>query len=153
MEAEGALSANACCLPGNKWNVRRHGGARPRFRRKIRIRRPAGEWHIHRGGIDEKTLRTRAVVFTSNDNGDAPMLPELPDQIPPLSWSADKPLPAARQRMFTCVRGGQWMHCVKLPGQRLTARDIDRQVAGFQIRMAVMDGYTAPLIPVTSAVG
>jgi len=45
------------------------------------------------------------------------------------------------------------MHCVKLLGQRLMARDFDRQVAEVQIRIAVMNGYTALGIPVTEAVG
>jgi hypothetical protein len=45
------------------------------------------------------------------------------------------------------------MHCVKLLGQRLMARDVDRQVAEDQIRMTVMNGYTALGIPVTEAVG
>jgi len=40
------------------------------------------------------------------------------------------------------------MHCVKLLGQRLMARDFDRQV-----RIAVLNGYTALGIPVTKAVG
>jgi hypothetical protein len=54
------------------------------------------------------------------------------------------------------------MHCVKLLGQRLPymvcrqtitgqrmARDFDRQIAEFQIRVAVLNGYTALGIPVT----
>lgn len=45
------------------------------------------------------------------------------------------------------------MHCVKLLGQRLMARDFDRQVAEIQIRIAVLNGYTALGIPVTEAVG
>ncbi len=45
------------------------------------------------------------------------------------------------------------MHCVKLLGQRLMARDFDRQVAEFQIRVAVLNGYTALGIPVTKVVG
>ena len=45
------------------------------------------------------------------------------------------------------------MHCVKLPGQRLMARDIDRQVAEFQVRAAVLNGFTALGIPVTNVVG
>ena len=44
------------------------------------------------------------------------------------------------------------MHCVKLLGQRLMARDFDRQVAEVQIRIAVMNRYTALGIPVTEAV-
>jgi len=45
------------------------------------------------------------------------------------------------------------MHCVKLPGQRLAARHFDRQVAEFQIRVAVLNGFTALGIPVTKTVG
>jgi hypothetical protein len=35
----------------------------------------------------------------------------------------------------------------------LLARDFDRQVAKLQIRIAVLNGYTALGIPVTAAVG
>lgn len=45
------------------------------------------------------------------------------------------------------------MHCVKLLGQRLMARDFDRQIAELQVRIAIMNGYTALGIPVTEAVG
>jgi hypothetical protein len=45
------------------------------------------------------------------------------------------------------------MHCVKLPGQRLAAQDFDRQVAEFQIHVAVLNGFTALGIPVTKTVG
>jgi hypothetical protein len=45
------------------------------------------------------------------------------------------------------------MYCVKLLGQRLMARDFDRQVAEFQIRVAVLNGYTDLGIPVTKVAG
>ena len=45
------------------------------------------------------------------------------------------------------------MHCVKLLGQRLMARDFDRQVAELQVRIAVLNGYTALGIPVTKVAG
>ena len=45
------------------------------------------------------------------------------------------------------------MHCMKLLGQRLMARDFDRQVAEVQVRIAIMNGYTALGIPVTETVG
>ncbi|KID12416.1 transposase [Rhodobacteraceae bacterium PD-2] len=45
------------------------------------------------------------------------------------------------------------MNCVKRPGQSLMARDFDRQVADLQNRAAVLNGYTAPGIPVTKLVG
>lgn len=45
------------------------------------------------------------------------------------------------------------MHCVKLLGQRLSARDFDRQVAEIQIRAAILNGFTALGIPETVTVG
>ena len=45
------------------------------------------------------------------------------------------------------------MHCTKLLGQRLMARDFDRQVAEVQVRVAILNGYTALGISVTKAVG
>jgi hypothetical protein len=45
------------------------------------------------------------------------------------------------------------MHCVKLLGHRLSARDFDRQVAEIQIRAATLNGFTALGIPKTEAVG
>ena len=45
------------------------------------------------------------------------------------------------------------MHCVKLLGQRLYARDFDRQLAEIQIRAAILNRFTALGIPQTEAVG
>jgi hypothetical protein len=45
------------------------------------------------------------------------------------------------------------MHCVRLLSQRLTARDFDRQAAEFQVRVAVLNSYTALGIPVTKVAG
>lgn len=45
------------------------------------------------------------------------------------------------------------MHCVKLLGQRLMARDFERQIAELQIRIAVLNGYAALGIPATEVVG
>ena len=45
------------------------------------------------------------------------------------------------------------MLCVKLLGQPLMARDFDPQVAEFQVRAAVLNGFTALGIPVIKAVG
>jgi len=53
-----------------EWNARKHGGTKRRVWRKIHI------------GIDEKSLEIRAAEFTTSEIGDAPMLPELLDQIP-----------------------------------------------------------------------
>ncbi len=45
------------------------------------------------------------------------------------------------------------MHCVRLLGQRLSARAFDRQVAEFQVRAAVLNGFTALGTPVAEAEG
>jgi hypothetical protein len=180
-----------------EWNARKHGGTKRRVWRKIHI------------GIDEKTLEIRAAEFTTSDIGDAPMLPELLDQIPPdqeiatvtadgafdtrkcheaiaargaaaiipprknaKPWKPDTAGAVARNEALRASRRfgrtiwrRRWsgyhrrsraetkMHCVKLLGQRLASRDFDRQVAEFQVRVAVLNGFTALGIPVTEAVG
>jgi len=53
-----------------EWNARKHGGPKRRLWRKIHI------------GIDEQTLEIRAVEVTTSHIGDAPMLPDLLQQIP-----------------------------------------------------------------------
>jgi hypothetical protein len=179
-----------------EWNARKHGGPKRRVWRKIHL------------GIDEKTLEIRAVEFTTSDVGDAPMLPELLDQIPPdqeigsvtadgaydtrkchdavaargaaaiipprknaRPWREDTAGAIARnEALRTSRRLGRtiwrrWsgyhrrsraetkMHRVKLLGQRLSARDFQRQVAEFQVRVAVLNGFTALGQPVTQVVG
>ena len=179
-----------------EWNARKHGGPKRRLWRKIHI------------GIDEQTLEIRAIEVTSRSIGDAPILPDLLNQIPPCQelgsvtadgaydtrkchdaiaarnahavipprknaklWKPDTP--GARARNET-VRSSKYlgralwrqltgyhsrsrvetkMHCVKLLGQRLAARDFDRQVAEIQIRAAILNGFTALGIPRTVAIG
>ena len=45
------------------------------------------------------------------------------------------------------------MHCVKLLGQSLIARDFHARVAELQVRAAVLNGYTAIGKPVTEPGG
>ena len=178
-----------------EWNARKHGGAKRRVWRKIHI------------GIDEQTLEVRAVEVTSSEVGDAPMLPELLNQIPPdqeiasvtadgaydtrkchdaiaerdaaavipprknaKPWKAESPGAVARNEALRASKylgralWRRWsgyhrrsrvetkMHCIKLLGQRLMARDFDRQVAEFQVRVAVLNGFTALGITVTKVV-
>ena len=54
-----------------EWNARKQGGSKRRVWRKIHI------------GIDEETLEVRAVEVTGSNIGDAPVLPDLLNQIPP----------------------------------------------------------------------
>ena len=179
-----------------EWNARKHGGPKRRIWRKIHI------------GIDEQTLEVRAVEITGSNIGDAPMLPELLDQIPPDqdvgSVTADgaydtrkchdaiaargahavipprknakpwKPTSTGAIARNEAVRSSRYlgktlwrrwsgyhrrsrveakMNCIKLLGQSLMARDFDRQVAELQVRIAVLNGYTALGIPITEAVG
>lgn len=53
-----------------EWHARKHGASSRRIWRKIHL------------AIDERTLEVCAVEVTSSNVGDAPMLPELLDQIP-----------------------------------------------------------------------
>ena len=53
-----------------EWHARKHGGTKRRLWRKIHI------------GVDEQTLEIRAIEVTGSNVGDAPILPELLDQIP-----------------------------------------------------------------------
>tara|TARA_B100001063_G_scaffold188368_1_gene178717 strand:- start:227 stop:1057 length:831 start_codon:yes stop_codon:yes gene_type:complete len=179
-----------------EWHVRKHGGPKRRVWRKIHL------------GIDEETLEVRAVEITGSHIGDAPVLPDLLDQIPQdqeiCSVTADGAYdtrkchdviadrgahavipPRKNAKPWKAITAGavarnealraskylgralwrRWsgyhrrsrvetkMHCVKLLGQRLMARDFDRQVAELQVRIAVLNGYTALGIPVTEPVG
>lgn len=45
------------------------------------------------------------------------------------------------------------MNCVKLLGQRLMSREFDRQVAEVQIRVAVLNRFTALGIPMNTTAG
>lgn len=179
-----------------EWNARKHGGSKRRIWRKIHI------------GIDEETLEVRAVEITTSNVGDAPMLPELLDQIPldqdigsvtadgaydtrkchdaiaarqahavipprknAKPWKPTSAGAIARNEAVNASRylgsaiWRRWsgyhrrsrvetkMNCIKLLGQSLMARDFDRQVAEIQVRVAVLNRYTALGIPVTAPVG
>jgi hypothetical protein len=150
----------------------------------------------------------RAVEVTGSNIGDAPMSPELLNQIPSgqdigsvtadgaydtrkcheaiaargahavipprknaKSWKPTSDGAIARndavnaQRYLGRTVWRRWsgyhrrsrvetkMHCMKLLGQSLMARDFERQVAEIQIRIAVLNRYTALGIPITEPVG
>jgi len=61
-----------------EWHARTHGGPKRRIWRKIHI------------GIAEETPEVRAVEVTSSNIGDAPMLPELLNQIPNTIRTSDQ---------------------------------------------------------------
>jgi Transposase DDE domain len=169
-----------------EWNPRKHGGIKRRVWRKMHI------------GIEKHKPKIRMAEFTTSDVGDAAMLPEIQDQIPPVQEIAsvtavgrfdtrkcqdaidargavaispprrngkpsqpDSPEAVAsnealrasksfgrtiwrrwsRYHRWSCVE--TTMHCVKMLGQGLVAQDFDRQGAEFQVRVDVLNGFTA----------
>ena len=179
---------------------------------------PAGDCHAiaERGrqvhlAMDTATSDIRAVEFTPSRDGDSPVLPDLPGQIPedeqigtvtadgahdtrrchtaiiardavPIiairktGWAWKQDCPAARARnetlcatrhhgrafwkrwtgyharsrieatpLMVCEQttAGQWMRCLKAFGERIAARDPDRQTAEIHIRIALMNRFNA----------
>jgi hypothetical protein len=80
-----------------EWNARKHGGAKRRVRRRIRL------------GIDERTPEVRAIEVATSDIGDAPMPPELLGQIAPhhevASVAADGACDTRRRHDAIAARG------------------------------------------------
>ena len=60
-------------------------------------------------------------------------------------------LPSSKPRRNENTLRESKVRKAKLLGQGLAARDFDRQVAEFQVRVAVLNGFTALGIPVTEA--
>ena len=67
-------------------------------------------------------------------------------------WNARKH-GGAKRRVWRDALCGPKVREAKLLGQRLMARDFDRQVAQFQVRVAALNGFTALGIPVTVVAG
>jgi transposase len=86
-------------------------------------------------------------------------------------WKKDSPGAAARNEALRAIKRfgrklwRKWsgyhrrsraetkMNCLKLLGQKLMSRDFDRQTAEIQIRVAILNRFTALRIPVTQPVG
>ena len=179
-----------------EWFAKKHGPSKPRQWRKVHL------------GIDAETLEIRAIEVTGSRVGDAPMLPELLNQIPadqPIGkvsadgaydtrachaaiaarsacaviparknarpWLETTPGAQARNDTVRATRRlgrtiwKRWsgyhrrslvetkMRCFKLLGERVMARDFDRQVAELQIRAAILNRFTALGTPQTQRVG
>ena len=179
-----------------EWFAKKHGPSKPRQWRKVHL------------GIDANTLEIRAIEVTGSRVGDAPMLPELLDQIPadqPIDkvsadgaydtrachtaiaardacavipsrknarpWLENTPGAKARNETVRSTRRlgraiwRRWsgyhrrslvetkMRCFKLLGERVMARDFDRQVAELQIRAAILNRFTALGTPQTQRAG
>lgn len=179
-------------LGEGEWKTKKHGAEYRRQWRKVHL------------GIDAQTLEIRAIEVTGNSVGDAPMLPDLLDQIPeeePIASvcgdgaydtkdcheaiakrQADAIIPTRKNakpwkenRMGASVRNDilratrrlgrtiwkKWsgyhrrslvetkMRCFKLLGERVMARDFDRQIAELQVRAAILNRFTRLGTPAT----
>lgn len=187
-------SADLKMLGEGEWKTKKHGAEYWRQWRKVHI------------GIDAKTLEIRAVEVTSNDVGDAPVMPDLLAQIPETEIIASvtgdgaydtkacyasiaerlaEPIIPPRKngriwktniqgahtrnealRAINCLGRSIWkqwsgyhrrslvetkMRCLKLLGERIMARDFDRQVAEIHIRVALLNRFTMLGTPTTVA--
>ena len=172
-------------LGEGEWKRKKHGADYRRKWRKVHL------------GIDAQTLEIRAIAITDSRIGDAPLLPELLEQIPEsepvLSVSADGAYDTKACHEAIALRqaaavipvrknGKPWkgssagalarneilaasehlgrplwkrwsgyhrrslvetkMRCYKLLGERVMARDFDRQVAELQIRAVILNRFT-----------
>ena len=182
-------------LGEGEWKTKKHGADYLRQWRKVHL------------GMDAATLEIRAMEVTDNTIGDAPMLPNLLDQVPleeqlasvsgdgsydtkscheaiarrhadaiiPVRknakpWKMNRIGATARNEILRATRRlgrtiwKKWsgyhrrslvetkMRCFKLLGERIMARDFDRQVAELQVRAAVLYRFTRLGTPVTVAI-
>ena len=172
-------------LGEGEWKTKKHGAEYRRQWRKVHL------------GIDAETLEIRAIEVTDNKTGDAPMLPELMNQIPEseqikechnaiAARGAAAIIPTRKNAQFrkentagararnAILRATKYlgraiwkkwsghhrrslvetkMRCFKLLGERVMARDFERQVAELQVRVAILNRFTQLGTPTTVRVG
>ena len=80
-----------------EWNARKHGGSKKRMAVCL--------WRKLHLGMDEETLEIRAVGVTTSNVGDAPMLPDLLEQIPPIYPTLANNSPGCHSILVTTCRG------------------------------------------------
>lgn len=172
-------------LGEGEWKTKKHGTEYRRQWRKVHL------------GIDAETLEIRAIEVTDNKTGDAPMLPELMNQIPEseqikechnaiAARGAAAIIPTRKNAQFrkentagararnAILRATKYlgraiwkkwsgyhrrslvetkMRYFKLLGERVMARDFERQVAELQVRAAILNRFTQLGTPTTVRVG
>lgn len=170
-------------LGEGEWKTKKHGTEYRRQWRKVHL--------------DAETLEIRAIEVTDNKTGDAPMLPELMNQIPEseqikechnaiAARGAAAIISARKNAQFrkentagararnAILRATKYlgraiwkkrsgyhrrslvetkMRCFKLLGERVMARDFERQVAELQVRAAILNRFTQLGTPTTVRVG
>ena len=186
-------------LGDGEWQARKHGvqGRRQSLPGNGLLANRERGRKVHLA-MDTATSDIRAVEFTPSSDGDSPVLPELPDQIPggdvigtvtadgaydtrrchtaiidrdataiiPIRkngrpWKEDCPAAQARNKTLCATRHygrafwKRWtgyharsrieakMRCLNAFGERISARDPDRQTAEIQIRVALMNRFNA----------
>ncbi|ENV48864.1 hypothetical protein P255_02784 [Acinetobacter brisouii CIP 110357] len=105
-------------LGEGEWKHKKH---QPEYRRQWR--------KLHIGIIDAKTRQIRAVQLTMNNVSDSQVLGDLLDQIP-----LDEQIDSGYHRRSLIETK---MHCIKLLGDKLTARNFQSQVNEIHARVAV----------------
>jgi hypothetical protein len=89
---------------------------------------------------DTATSDIRAAEFTPNSDDDSPVLPELLDQIPEGEVIGTVTAHCAYDTR-RCNEAN--MRCLKAFGERISAKDPDRQTAEIQIRVALTNRFSA----------
>ncbi len=82
-----------------------------------------------------------------------PFVPECPQPPAELQLRLDRAIWRRWSGYPRRSRAETKMHCLNLLGHRLSARDFDCQVAEFQVRVAVLNGFTALGPPITEVTG
>ena len=98
-----------------EWLAKKHGPSKPR------------EWSKVHLGIDAETLEIRAIEITGSRIGDAPMLPDLLNQIP-----ADQPLGRVTADGAYDTRG---CHAALADRGAVAVRRANRPLDAFQVRL------------------
>ncbi len=118
-----------------EWHARKHGGAKRRVWRKMHL------------GIDEQTLKVRAVEVTGSHIGDAPVLPDLLNQIPADQEIGSVTAPLGIMLRMTLPGSGRRLRHSKLPrcdrGPRRPSRHLateERQAMESRHRRCVRHG-------------
>ena len=144
-------------LGEGEWKRKKH---QPEYRRQWR------KLHI---GIDAKTLQIRAIQPTTNNVSDSQVLGDLLDKIPlavipprknAKPWKDTKSSSLERNELLRTVKRlgrtlwKKWsgyhrrslvetkMHCIKLLGDKLSARNFNSQVNEIHARVVVLNKFT-----------
>ncbi|OLS48984.1 hypothetical protein BV379_12350 [Rhodovulum sulfidophilum] len=116
-----AANRPAATPPSRRPSSRKHGGPKQRVWRMVHL------------GIDKETLEALAVEITGSHIGDAPMLPELLDKIPPEQEIGSVTADGAYDRgLFMTPQRGDGARIWRTPRCRRCPGDVRGEVAGLR---------------------